>query len=159
MGKEKHVQKKDIVKFNYITRAEVDLRTLSKEFSVPLATLGEWSNKEHWVEKREDFQSKLEEKMLNDIAPKLVERREEMLRDIDDILRKSVQLLKEQVIDNDKELTVSQINMLAKLNELLRGNATSREDRVVRVNLDPSQMTLEQIQESRRILNVEHEEF
>jgi hypothetical protein len=158
MREDEHSAKKPNLKTEYITRADVSLRSLSKEFNVPLGVIGKWSSEEGWDDKRKRFQDKLEEDTLSRIAPKLAKERAKMLSDIDEILKVAIGNLRESVIGEGKELTVTQIDKLAKLNELLRGNATSRDNRVVTLNVHPSKMTLEQIKESKQILNVDYEE-
>lgn len=148
-----HGVKKAAIRQNYITRINVSIRDLSKEFDVPVGTIGKWSSEENWYEKRKKYQSEIDEAALNQVKSELVSERVQMIKDIDYITKKAIATLK-RAVDDGKELTVTQINILAKLSALLSGDPTHREERIVRLDVDPATMSLEDIRNVKRQLNM-----
>ena len=136
MDSSKYDGQKEMARMAYITSVRsISLRELANKFNIPISTMSEWSTAEQWVKQREEMQREITSKVESDYKKSEIKRRKKMIDDLDDIIAISIDKLKIE-LGGEGKITPANLEKLVRMNELLKGNASSRAEKKIIVESD-----------------------
>jgi len=142
----------DNIKLNYITRSdEPSLRTLSQEFSVPLATVAKKARDDKWKEEKDSFHNGVLEKVKDDMQQSTIsrirQRKSKYIAWIDSVLAKACNKFTAELEKTNSTviLGIKDIESLMKLREFLTGNNSDVKSLTININKPVEEMNREEI--------------